>query len=56
MKIFFLEDKLKKQKRKLENGNEIPKKKAKKEKTLEVNNDEDTNNTTEENKIEITGK
>jgi len=43
---------LEKKKRKLENGNEIPKKKSKQQK-LEK---EDQNNTTEENEIETTGK
>ncbi len=53
MKVFFyLEDKLKMKKRKLENGNEIPKKKAKKQTV------EEQDNTIEENeeKIETTGK
>jgi len=50
--VFRLEDKLKKKKRKLENGNEIPKKKAKKQK---VNSDEEQDNT-KEDEIETTGK
>ncbi len=72
IKDFFLEDKLKKKKRKLENGNEIPtinKKKAKKRKleqqNEEVNSDEELSSTeidanngniAKEDKIETTGK
>ena len=64
----FLEDKLKKKKRKLENGNEVPlaiKKKAKKQKLEqqngeeeeELDSDEDLPSTSvDENKIQTTGK
>ncbi len=50
--VFRLEDKIKNKKRKLENGNEIPKKKAKIQK---VNSDEEQDNT-KEDEIETTGK
>jgi hypothetical protein len=48
--VFRLEDKIKNKKRKLENGNEIPKKKAKNQ-----DKDEEQDNT-KEDEIETTGK
>lgn len=55
------EDKLKKTKRKLENGNELPKKKAKKQKVQEeveesVDEEESQNESIEQTKAETTGK
>jgi hypothetical protein len=63
----FLEDRLKKKKRKLENGNEVPltvKKKAKKQKLEQQNGEEEESDEDEdlpstsidENKIQTTGK
>lgn len=60
--VGYLEDKLKKQKRKLANGNEIPKKKRKKvekqveEEEQETNDDEEDDEIAEEDKVISNGK